>query len=333
MIDALKIFFILIFLFIVFIFCFLFIGKERPAKEIQWGVVFSQKQAEGLGLDWKEVFLALLDDLKIKHIKIITHWDLIEPKKDAFEFSDLDWQVKEAQKRNAKVILVLGMKTGRWPECHLPFWAKDLKKEFQQEEILELIKKIVLRYKNYSHILYWQIENEPFFKFGECPQWWPQKSFLKKEIDLVRSLDKRKIIISDSGEFSFWITPAQLGDVVGITLHRIVYFKELGVYLKYPFTPIYYWRRVQLIKHLFGKKVICVELQAEPWGKTLLYWSPPFEQEKTMNLNQLRENIRFAKKTGLDVFYFWGGEWWYWLKEKQNKKEIWEEIKNLVKNF
>jgi len=333
MAEILKIFFILILLLIIFGLCFLFGGTERPAKTIRWGVVFSQKHAEALGLDWRETFLALLDDLRIRNIKIIAHWDLIEPEKDHFEFSDLDWQIKEAQKRNAKVILVLGMKTGRWPECHLPYWAKSLGKEDQQKEILELIENIVLRYKNYSNILYWQVENEPFFRFGECPQWWPQKSFLEKEVELVRSLDKRKIIVSDSGEFSFWIKPAQLGDIVGTTLHRVVYFKELGIYIKYPFPPIYYWRRAQLIKYLFGKRVICVELQAEPWGKTLLYWSPLSEQEKTMNLTQLRKNIEFAKRTGLDTFYFWGGEWWYWLKEKQGKEEIWQEIKNLVKSF
>ena len=180
MAEILKIFFILILLLIIFGLCFLFGGTERPAKAIRWGVVFSQKHAEALGLDWRETFLALLDDLRIRNIKIIAHWDLIEPEKDYFEFSDLDWQIKEAQKRNAKVILVLGMKTGRWPECHLPYWAKSLGKEDQQKEILGLIENIVLRYKNYSNILYWQVENEPFFRFGECPQWWPQKSFLEK---------------------------------------------------------------------------------------------------------------------------------------------------------
>jgi len=25
----------------------------------------------------------------------------------------------------------------------------------------------------------------------------------------------------------------------------------------------------------------------------------------------------------------WGGEWWYWMKEKQNQPEIWQEAKKL----
>ncbi len=70
-------------------------------------------------------------------------------------------------------------------------------------------------------------------------------------------------------------------------------------------------------------------MQAEPWGPTLLYDSPLEEQEKTMNLEQFRENIEFAKKTGFKEFYLWGAEWWHWMKEKQNKSEIWNEARKL----
>ena len=92
---------------------------------------------------------------------------------------------------------------------------------------------------------------------------------------------------------------------------------------------IFWWRKAQLIEKIFNKKVIVVELQAEPWGPKLLYESPLEEQEKTMNLERFTANIEFAKKTGLDEFYLWGGEWWYWLKEKQNNPEIWNEAKKL----
>src|SRR4030042_930971 len=108
--------------------------------------------------------------------------------------------------------LGMGMKTPRWPECHLPQWAKGLPEQEQQEAILGLIKNIVLRYENSGSIWGWQVENEPFFPFGECP--WSDSDFVKKEIELVKFLDKqqRPILISDSGENSFWLKPAQLGD-------------------------------------------------------------------------------------------------------------------------
>ena len=325
----LKYFLFGILAFLLLIFCYLFIGTPPQAKEISWGVNFSQKHAQNLGLDWKETYSALLDDLKVKNIKLITHWDLIELNEGKYYFEDLDWQIKKAEEKDARLLLVIGMKTGRWPECHIPGWAKNLNKEEQQKEILEMIEEVVLRYRERVSVWAWQVENEPFFPFGECP--WVDKNFLKKEIDLVKSLDSqsRPIVISDSGEGSLWVNAAKLGDIVGTTLYKKVWFRQLGNYIYYPFPPIFYWRKAQLIEKIFDKKVIVVELQAEPWGPKLLYESPLEEQEKTMNLERFKANIEFAKKTGLDEFYLWGGEWWYWLKEKQNQPEIWQEAKKL----
>ena len=306
---------------------YFFIGSPPRAEKITWGVNFSQKHTENLGLDFKETYLALLDDLGTKNLKVAAYWDLLEPEKNKYYFDDLDWQIKEAENHSAKILLVIGMKTPRWPECHIPEWAKNLSKEKQQESILNLIEKIVLNYRSSTWIIAWQIENEPFFPFGECP--WVDKNFLKKEIDLVKSLDPRPIVISDSGEGSFWIAAAQLGDIVGTTMYKRVWFHQIGIYVHYPFPPIFYWRKAKYIEKIFDKKVIVVELQAEPWGPKLLYDSPIEEQEKTMNLEQFQKNIEFAKKTGLDQFYLWGAEWWFWLKETQNKPEIWQGAKKL----
>ena len=317
--------FVLLFLFIVLIGYF-FIGGPKEAKEIVFGVNFSQKHASNLGLNWKNVYLALINDLGAKKIKIATYWDLIEPEEGEYYFQDLDWQVEEAEKKNVKLLLVIGMKTPRWPECHIPYWAKN--KEVQQKKILKLLKEIVLRYKNKKVIWAWQVENEPFFPFGECP--WSDKKFLQKEINLVKTLDpQRPIIVSDTGEWSFWFRAAKLGDLVGITMYREVWVENRGFYLRYIFPPVFYWRRYLLVKKLFAKEVICVELQAEPWGPTLLYNLPLEEQKKTMNLERFKENINYAKKTGLKEFYLWGTEWWYWLKEKQGDPGIWQEAKKL----
>ena len=306
---------------------FFFIGSPPRAEEIKWGVNFSQKHSQALGLNWQETYSAFLNDLGAKNIKIAVHWDLIELAEGEYYFEDLDWQIKTAEEKGAKLILVIGMKTPRWPECHIPEWAKSLSKEEQQERILKLIEEIVLKYRDSAAIEFWQVENEPFFPFGDCP--WTDKEFLKEEINLVKSLDiqNRKVIISDSGEGSFWINAAKMGDMVGITMYKKVWFSQIGIYVYYPLPPTFYHRKASYIEKIFNKKVICVELQAEPWGPTLLYDLPIEEQEKTMNLERFKDNIEFAKKTGLDTFYLWGGEWWYWMKEKQNSPEIWLEAK------
>jgi len=219
----LKVFLLIIIIFVIFL-AYLFIGTPPQAKEIDWGVNFSQKHAQNLGLDWKETYLALLDDLGAKKLKVAAHWDLIEPEEGKFQFEDLDWQIREAEKREAKILLAIGMKTPRWPECHIPEFAKNLKKEEQQEKILQMLEKVVLRYKDLETIEYWQVENEPFLPFGECP--WVDKEFLQKEIDMVKSLDPktRTIVITDTGELSLWITAAKMGDRVGTTLYRKVWF-------------------------------------------------------------------------------------------------------------
>ena len=317
----------LLFLLILF-FSLFFVGSVPQADKIAWGVNFSQKHSQSLGLDWKENYLALLDDLKVKNIKLAAHWDSIQPQENEFNFEDLDWQVEKAEGKGAKLVLAIGMKTPRWPECHIPEWAKSKSKQEQQKEILKMLENVVLRYKDSPAIKYWQVENEPFFPFGDCP--WVDKDFLKKEISLVKSLDRKdRVLISDSGEGSFWIQAAQSGDIVGTTMYRKAWFRQLGSYIHYPFPPIFYARKAQIINKIFNKEVICVELQAEPWGPKLLYDSPMEEQEKTMNLEQFKTNIEFAKKTGLKEFYLWGSEWWYWMKEKQNRPAIWDEARKI----
>ena len=195
-----------------------------------------------------------------------------------------------------------------------------------------MLEEIVLRYIGATPVIWaWQVENEPFlpFQFGLCP--WYDKDFFKEQVNLVRSLDpNRQIIISATGEFSFWLAEAGLADIVGITIHRRVWSPEFNTYITHHwFRPIYYYRRAQIIQKLFDKEVICVELQAEPWGPKPVYYLSLEEQKKTMNLEKFKGNIEFARKTGLDTFYFWGAEWWYWLKEKHNQPDIWNEAKKL----
>jgi hypothetical protein len=309
---------------------YFFIGISKSSEDVEWGVNFSQKRSEEFGLDWKQNYLAILDDLGASRIKIASHWDLIEKKEGEYFFENLDFQIEEARKRDAKVILVVGRKTPGWPECHVPEWAASQTKEKQQEKILALISEIVNRYKDLGVIEYWQVENEPFFPFGECL--WKDPEFLKKEIDLVKSIDNSKpIIVSDSGEFSLWFKAASHGDVLGVTMYKKAWFGELGLYINYPFPAVFYNRKANLIRAFLKKDVFCVELQAEPWGPVLNYRLPLEEQEKTMTIEKLRKNINFAKKTNLNKFYLWGAEWWYWMKVKNNRPEFWNEMKSLFK--
>jgi hypothetical protein len=306
-----------------------FVGFANQAKNTTWGVNFSVKQTDFLGLNSKETYSAILNDLGAKNMKISVHWDLIEKEKGVYDFSELDWQVSEAGKKNANVILAIGMKVPRWPECHLPTWARDLNKEEQQTAIMEMLDVVVSRYKNSKALTMWQVENEVFLKFGACP--WSDEEFLKKEVAFVKSIDsEHKVIVTDSGELSFWFKASQSGaDIVGVTTYKKVWQQQARIYVSYLFPSVFYNRRADLVRYIFNKKIIGVELQAEPWCANSIMNSSLAEQEKTMNLKQFKENVEFAKNTGFDTFYFWGVEWWYYMKTVYNNPEIWDEAKKL----
>lgn len=312
------------------LFAWFFWGSPKKSEKMNWGVNFSQKQAIFLEIDPKEAYLSILDDLKAKKVKISLHWDLIETADNNYDFSDLDWQVKEAEKRNVNLVLAVGMKTPRWPECHIPDWAMNLSKDKQQQEILNYISATVERYKDSPSLSMWQVENEPFLKFGACP--WIDENFLKKEVALVKKLDPvHPVLITDSGEMSTWTKAAQIGDMVGFTTYRTVWQEQLKFYLSYSpwLTPMYYYRRADIVKNVYDKKAIGVELQAEPWCPYSIMRATYEEQQRTMSLDQFKKTVQFARDTGIDTYYFWGAEWWYRMKKIENHPEYWDEAKKI----
>lgn len=296
-------------------------------KTIEYGVTFSQKYANELNLNWKELYLAILNDLKVKKLRLIAYWDLIESEKDKYNFQDLDWQLEQAESEQAEVILSIGHRLPRWPECHWPDWSYQFNQEEREAQILKLLEEIVERYKNNQIIKAWQVENEPFLKvFGECPK--PDKKFYKKELELVRALDDRPIVVTESGELSTWLRAAQLADYIGTSVYRITWNKRWG-YFYYPLPPAYYYLKTQLIKLLSPvKDVIITEMQMEPWLGMPVLLTPLAEQYHSMDLELFRKNLQYIKKAGLSPVYFWGVEWWYWLK-KQGNETIWQAAREI----
>ncbi|MBU4347794.1 cellulase family glycosylhydrolase [Patescibacteria group bacterium] len=349
-----RIFFILIiFLFLIFL---LSRGHIYGNNELEYGITFSKKQAESLGLDWRKVYLAALDELGVKKIRLPAYWDEVEKNGNEYFWDDLDWQIAEAEERGAEIILAVGGRLPRWPECHFPGWAKGLTKEEREAKILSYIEKVVSRYKENKSIAAWQVENEPFLAhFGDCPE--VDGEFLDKEIALTRSLDVRPIVVTDSGELSVWIPAARRADIFGTTMYRDTYSRHLKMYIHYPIAPGFFrfkknitrlftpnlWDDCPAILNLtplrqlfcpkdagFAKpdKWVVIELQAEPWGPVPYQNLSKEERDRTMNLEKFREIIEFARLSGFKEFYLWGVEWWYW-ERAEGRPEMWEEAKVL----
>ncbi|MFH1232398.1 MAG: hypothetical protein V1651_00845 [Patescibacteria group bacterium] len=324
-----------LFIFLVIILFLLFIfsrGHIYDKKELEYGLTFSKKQAQNLGLDWQKVYLDIFNDLKVKKIRLPAYWNEIEISKNQYFWDDMDWQIEQAEKAHAEVILAVGGRLPRWPECHFPEWVNNITKEQREEAILVYVKNVIERYKNKQSIKIWQIENEPFLShFGSCPTL--NSKFLDQEIALAKSLDSRPIMVTDSGELSLWVSSAMRADIFGTSIYLHTYSKLFKNYIDYPITPAFF----RLKKNLAGifahpKEWIVIELQAEPWGKSPYQNLTQAERERTMNLEKFRDIIDFSSKTGFRQFYLWGVEWWYWEKEKNNNQALWEEAKMLFKD-
>ena len=303
-----------------------------PIKKPQtFGVTFSPFYAEKFGLDWQEAYMAMLDDLGARHLRLSAYWNEIEPEDEKFDFSRLDFQINEAEKRGAEIILAVGYKLPRWPECHIPEWARGLPREEFEDEVLEYIEKSILTYKNIDAIKFWQIENEPFLSFGEgCPEF--AAEFLDKEIALVKSLDNRPIMITDSGELSIWIPAASRADIFGSTLYRVVWNDRIG-HFTYPIPPAFFRLKRAVTEIFVGKKsMVIIELQGESWQKKMTYEVSVEEQRLSMNPEKFRDVLTYIEGTGFDTFYLWGAEWWYWLKENEGRPEMWNIAKRAIAN-
>lgn len=302
-------------------------GKNQP---MEWGLNFSQKYAAWLNNgDWRTVYSDILKDLKPSRMRLVAYWDTIEKTQGQMDFTDLDWQIEQASRNQVKIILAIGYRVPRWPECHMPEWVQREDTPKQQKLTLNLLEKLVERYKNNSQIVGWQVENEPFFmqSFGLCPA--VDKDFYRKEVAFVRSLDDRPVYGTESGELSTWRGTAGSVDYIGTSVYRVTWNKYFN-YFTYPIPPAYYYLKTQIIKAFYPIKGIVVsEMQMEPWLPGTSVWDTPIEEQlKYMGLEQFQKNITYAQKIGLPPVYLWGAEWWYWLKQR-NHPEIWEAARDL----
>lgn len=293
--------------------------KENLSKQINWGVSYDPTYAKYLGLDPKATYLAILSDLGIKSVRLSVLWDRIEPKQDQFNFTELDWYVSEAEKHQAKVLLAIGYKLPRWPECRQPKWLGTRNEELGTRK-LKMLEEVIRHYEQDSGqarmtIWAYQLENEPLLDFGVCPQ--PDREFLKKEVAFVHTLTKKPIIITDSGELRPWVTPMKLSDIFGTTLYRVVENPLIGQFT-YPLKSWFYRIKSELVRNFFApqnQKTIIVELQAETWSNKTLPETPMEAQLKNFSLQQFKDTVEFARKTGFDEIYLWGVEWWYYLAQ------------------
>lgn len=309
------------------------LARKPIPESITYGISYNVPYVLELGLDPDTVLDAFLDELGVRHLRLSAHWTLVEPEKDTFDFELMDAQIRAAEARGADVIFGVGRRLPRWPECHIPPWAKKLAWEEQKAELREYITAVVDRYKDSESITHWQVENEPYLEVFAKEHCGPlDEEFLDEEIALVRSLDPtRPILVTDSGNLGTWAGAYKRGDSFGTSVYVYFWNPELGQF-KTVLPPWFYRVKENLIALFYGEKeTFLIELSLEPWLLEPVTEVDVDTQYSRMDAEKFDEIIEYAKDTRYETQYLWGGEWWYWLKE-HGHPEMWEKGMRLFTN-
>ncbi len=291
-----------------------------------WGATFSFAYAEDLDIDAKATYTRMLTELPVTRVRLPVDWDRIQPTEGEFVWSEIDWAMDTASAYGAEVILAVGEKTPRWPECHTPLWVTARSEAEHTSARLLFVRAAVERYRDHPALHTWQVENEPFFPYGECPL--PDPEALLEERALVASLDpEHPIQLTVSGELEPWTIPASFADTLGFSLYRKTWNPRFGETM-YPIGPAFYrWR--QLLVAPLVSHVIVSELQAEPWFSVPIAARSAAEWLEVFGPEELRENMTFARETGASEVYLWGVEWWAYLEEA-GEPELWEAARDFM---
>lgn len=292
----------------------------------KYGASFSVPYANYLGLKPKECLKDALTDLGVRRLRLMSYWNQIEINRGKYNFTELDWQIKMANEAGAEVTLCLGLRQPRWPENHWPDWAKNLPEDEWQTELLNYIEAVVRRYRRSRCVISYQLENEALLKnFGKNGNF--DRNRLKREFRFVKSLDpSRPVIMTTSNSWGYPLLGPR-PDIYGFSIYRFFYRDK-----KYRQTyqrPWMFKLRAFIIKITQRRESFIHELQAEPWGPVGIPDMSIEEQYNSVNPLSVQEAIKFANSTGLSPIDIWGVEWWYWLKIKHNKPEIWDYMSKI----
>ncbi|MCE9586189.1 beta-galactosidase [Candidatus Uhrbacteria bacterium] len=301
--------------------------KEYPK---QYGVTWSSPYAWGLGLNPNDGLREVLDDLGVRRFRIPAYWTDIEREQGKYDFRILREQLDMIAERKGNVMLAVGSRLPRWPECWVPDWAMQVDPATRRVAQLTYLKKTYDTFKDHPSIMGWQVENEANFTlYVNCSGL--DKKLVLEELRYIRDeeakrKDPRPVYTTDSGELSLWVDWAGEVDGLGVSLYRAVTNPWLGV-INYWFIPPWAYSRKAWLARFFVDPIFVSEFQMEPWSDHPLQNTSLDDQYRTLSIEQMRKNFTYAKRVEMPAVDFWGAEWWYWMREKQGNAEFWNEAK------
>jgi hypothetical protein len=299
------------------------------------GATFIPDYARYFDLDPKETMSAIVNDLGIKQLRLVSYWENIESERGTYNFDELDWQFKMAEESGVKVSLAIGLRQPRWPECHIPDWAAKLPDDTWQQPLFNVMTAVINRYKNNPALESYQLENEYFLKaFGLCTNF--DRDRLVSEYNLVKGLDPHHpVAVSMSNNAIGTPIGEPTPDQWAISIYKRVWDKTITKrYFEYPIPAWYYAFRAGFTEITRGRPVFIHELQTEAWtpestGGTKE--TPIPEQDKSLDAERLHDRINYGEATGMKTMYLWGVEWWYWRKSVHNDPALWDTARDSIR--
>lgn len=289
----------------------------------RYGFTFSSMYAESLGLDARETLFASLHAFHPDFVRLPLYWDAIERSPDVYSWEAVDTFVADIRAADAQLYIAIGTKVPRWPECFVPDWVNLKDKDAYREKLLVYMNEAVTRYAPVVDV--WQVENEPFFTFGDCPQ--PDIELLKEEIALVRTIDpSAQVQMTVSGEQQMWGSVASLADRIGVSMYRKASHSLFGSFT-FPVPPS--WYMLMRASLFFSHNIVVSELQMEPWFTSHPRDLPPQAASLFFTSQDALNNLAYVRATGFSEISFWGVEWWYYLRQ-QGYPELWDVMREQI---
>ncbi|MGG6267492.1 beta-galactosidase [Leptolyngbya sp. AN03gr2] len=319
----------------------------KANRKLKVGTTFSQLQCYYLNLDYQETFRQICD-LGFRQIRLGSYWHELEPIKNEYDFTTLDWLLEESDRRGVEIILSVGMKAPRYPEFHFPQWleaqqnTRDTTQAIDKnpaiaDRTLKLIDQVVRHTRTAPSVQYWQVENEPFARLEITGDRFLSPEFVQQEVELVRrlALPHQKIMLTNAiglpsytkeDDQAFRVS-LSLADAIGIN----VYTKVPNGYGAYLEPDEAYWKKLrdwQRMMQRQGKEAWIAEAQAEPWEPNQLVAVDDIHYPSA-SPERMADLIQRVHGLGYSPVMLWGCEYWYW-HQQNDRTHWWQAIQGLV---
>jgi hypothetical protein len=318
----------------------------------EYGVNFSCKQAEHLGLACETLFRQTLTELRVRSVRLSAYWSDVERVPGVYDFSQIDRLLAIAHEHGARVTVSVGMKAQRYPEFWFPTWlrlAADLAPDGYPEDN-PLVEQALVPYLAaaarhigaHPAVEAIQVENEPFVHFqGHANGWRIRRSFLAREIETVRANDPggHPIVVSHASWLRKDETWRWIIDHADVLAQSVYAKRQRG---PWPWLYIFPYRigpwtpdlpgQVREAKRS-GRALWIGELQAEPYEHPRVdVRTIPTAEARSFSQRRFRDNMRLAERSGATRVYLWGVEWWAYLRLVRGEPGLWELARETLGN-